>query len=121
MTEQLDVIRRALAPDATTEQREAAREACRAVLIALGGLPVSAPTAAPAPSQPRSAPDAGVVLDALIARLGPLAQAKQAAKAAQLAAPTVARPDVAPRAVAVHPAVRLNIPFVPVRQRGGGA
>jgi hypothetical protein len=117
--ENLDVLRLALADDATAEQRAAGLEACRAILVALGSLgavPAPANTEAlVAPIAPaRGQVDMSQVVDLLIARLAPLAQAKQAARSTATAAPT---------AVPVERAQRLNIPFVPItplKPRGGG-
>lgn len=119
--ENLEIIGQALADDATAEQRAAGAEACRAILLALGRPATdAAPVNTPAPlAAPRSQVEIGQAVELLIARLGPIAQAKQAAKAASVTVPT---PSPAPATVPVERVQRLNIPFVPITpitRRGG--
>ena len=107
---EIEVIRAAVGPDATAEQKAHGAAACRAILAALGaepGKPIAMPGAPP--PHPLAGIDPGQALDLLIAKLT-AALPKEDAKAT--AAPTAA-PD--PRGLRIAFVAPPNRPPAPMR------
>ena len=113
MTELIEAIRAAVADGATPEQKAIGAQACRTILAALGaepGKPITLPGA------PQPSPLAGITLDQaltlLIARLAPIAEAREAATANAAPAAASPSPRVAPQIAFVNP------PSAPKRAAG---
>lgn len=113
MNELVEAIRVAVATGATTEQKALGAQACRTILAALDATPGKP---IPLPGTPPPSPLAGAsldqVLDLVIARLTPIAAAREsqaapvpAPRSAPLLAPPLAT-RVAPRPQSVPPGGR---------------
>lgn len=96
MNELIDAIRAAVADGATTEQKAAGVQACRAIATALGtepGKPLTVPGVAPTPSTSRVSIDQ--VLDLAIARLTMVASEQESKRALAASSAATAQPSVA--------------------------
>jgi len=125
MTEMIEAIRAAIADGATPEQKELGAQACRTILAALGaerGKTMAMPGA------PQPHPLAGITADQaltlLIARLTPIAEAKEAAvkeaaRTKEASAGDPPHPQAAPQIAFVNPSppLRRAPGAAPVRRR----
>jgi hypothetical protein len=106
MNELIDAIRAAVTEGATPEQKAIGAQACRTILAALDaqpGKPIVLPGAVPV--RPLSGVSLDQILDLAIARLTPIADARDGA-------PTASNASTAPNAapVSVAPRVGLRVP-----------
>jgi hypothetical protein len=115
MNELIDAISAAVTEGATPEQKAIGAQACRTILAALDaqpGKPIVLPGAMPA--RPLSGVSLDQILDLAIARLTPIADARDVAPSASNAptAPNAASVSVAPR-------VGLRVPVAGAPHRKG--